>query len=837
MAYSNRNILITPNIGNSVQEPIIAFNGGGASNSGTQYVRVLDTGVISFEGVFGQNLSINDGPLNGYLFQVNDQSGIPSFTVASSGAVGIAQYQGQVFLGNNTASVGTGSGALQVLGGVGISGNLNIGGSFSMSANLGVGGAGGTYAITAQTSTNVAAYFTDTADGSSMAIQIGASTYPLGIGFNSYNNVGTTYVSAAGGYNAHLQLNGASGLQFLVSSASQSANAIATQINAMNITAGTVTIPLSTAGTAGTTGTGALIVYGGVGIGGTLSTAGDAYLGAVRVGTGGGSLASNTVVGNAAGAGLAGGGASNTLIGYQAGTALTSSGQNTAIGYQALVAQTATAGANTAIGYQTMYSSNNSAMQNNTAIGYRAMGLGNGGFYNNTGIGYYALANLSSGYQNTAIGYNAGNNVGAGASNTLIGYGAGTSLVAQNNVVIIGGNNGGTASSNYVVISDGVGNIRLQADASGNVSIPSTTLANGTAGTGALVLGTGGASIAGGLTLGGALYVAGSAGTSGYALTSTGTGLQWAQTGISITNDNSTNATRYLLFTNSVSGTLTTEYVDSTHLLYNPSLGSLSSTIFNGIHNGAVGVGTGATPAAGSFTTINGNNQLTISNTSVTHNITGQTSGALTLNNNSVGNGGGVCLQVSGSGDINISSGGSLFFGNYSYASGSYIQGFSAGEVSIFRTGTKVAQTNGTGAFQVNGVLYVTSDFYSNYSDIRLKTVLEPLSSASAKLRTLDTFTYVNNDLANELGQDSSRKQVGLSAQQVLEVQPEAVGIAPFDVDENGESKSGENYLAVQYDKLVPLVIAGHNEHSDEIAGLRAEIAELKALVSQLLNK
>ena len=68
-------------------------------------------------------------------------------------------------------------------------------------------------------------------------------------------------------------------------------------------------------------------------------------------------------------------------------------------------------------------------------------------------------------------------------------------------------------------------------------------------------------------------------------------------------------------------------------------------------------------------------------------------------------------------------------------------------------------------------------------------------------------------------------------------MQPEAVGIAPFDVDETGGSKSGENYLAVQYDKLVPLVIAGHNEHSDEIIKLRAEIAELKAIVTQLLNK
>ena len=51
--------------------------------------------------------------------------------------------------------------------------------------------------------------------------------------------------------------------------------------------------------------------------------------------------------------------------------------------------------------------------------------------------------------------------------------------------------------------------------------------------------------------------------------------------GITITDDTTTNATRYLTFTNATSGTITGENVSSTKLQFNPSTGTLSSTIFS----------------------------------------------------------------------------------------------------------------------------------------------------------------------------------------------------------------------------------------------------------------
>ena len=69
--------------------------------------------------------------------------------------------------------------------------------------------------------------------------------------------------------------------------------------------------------------------------------------------------------------------------------------------------------------------------------------------------------------------------------------------------------------------------------------------------------------------------------------------------------------------------------------------------------------------------------------------------------------------------------------------------------------------------------------------------------------------------------------QVGVSAQSVQRVLPEAVALAPFDYEtsETGEitSKSGENYLTVDYSRIVPLLIEALKELSNKIDILEAK--------------
>jgi hypothetical protein len=113
------------------------------------------------------------------------------------------------------------------------------------------------------------------------------------------------------------------------------------------------------------------------------------------------------------------------------------------------------------------------------------------------------------------------------------------------------------------------------------------------------------------------------AGTSGQVLTSQGTGTPTWTTPTAyatVTDDTTTNATRYPLFADATSGNLTTEYTSSTKYQFNPSTGVLTATEFSGS-------GAGLTSIPNSALT---NSSVTIGSTSVALGATVTTFAGLT---------------------------------------------------------------------------------------------------------------------------------------------------------------------------------------------------------------
>lgn len=132
-------------------------------------------------------------------------------------------------------------------------------------------------------------------------------------------------------------------------------------------------------------------------------------------------------------------------------------------------------------------------------------------------------------------------------------------------------------------------------------------------------------------------------------------------------------------------------------------------------------------------------------------------------------------------------------------------------------------------SFYTGGSIAAAGNVTAYYSDERLKSKVGKIEGALSKVKQLEGFLYVNNEVAKEHGYTSTKQQVGVSAQQVLAVQPEAVSLAPFDIhthETSGEisSKSGNNYLTVQYDRLIPLLIEAIKELSDQVEAIKQEL-------------
>ena len=181
MALTDKNIVITPNIGSASADPNIVFTGANANTSATITLKAYPTngGTLSIEGSVGQLFSIVN-TMTGVIYSVNDVSGLPSIQVTDAGLITLAgPGNGYVFVASTTPSTTTATGALVVTGGVGIGGSVNVGGNVNVVGSLtATGGISGT----ATTATNV--YQTNDPANGTYRLLLGNATNANGSVYN-----------------------------------------------------------------------------------------------------------------------------------------------------------------------------------------------------------------------------------------------------------------------------------------------------------------------------------------------------------------------------------------------------------------------------------------------------------------------------------------------------------------------------------------------------------------------------------------------------------------------------------------------------------------------------
>jgi hypothetical protein len=191
--------------------------------------------------------------------------------------------------------------------------------------------------------------------------------------------------------------------------------------------------------------------------------------------------------------------------------------------------------------------------------------------------------------------------------------------------------------------------------------------------------------------------------------------------------------------------------------------------------------------------------------------------------------------------------------GQTSYTNGQILIGNTTGntltKTTITGTSDQITVTNGAGSITLStpqsiatssnvqfnsigvnasasgtaGEIRASNQITSYYSDERLKEEIEIIPNALDKVMTLRGVTYKPNSIAESLGY-KKQTEVGVIAQDVEKVLPEAVKPAPFDImlfEDTEVSRSGENYKTVQYEKLVPLLIEAIKELNNQIKEIK----------------
>ena len=181
----------------------------------------------------------------------------------------------------------------------------------------------------------------------------------------------------------------------------------------------------------------------------------------------------------------------------------------------------------------------------------------------------------------------------------------------------------------------------------------------------------------------------------------------------------------------------------------------------------------------------------------------------------------GTLSHADTSSQANVNNSGQTFIQDLTFDTYGHVTGVTSatasgggGDVQYLKySGSNKVSAESTGA-TVTGELRCTADIIAFYSsDRRLKDNLKPIEDPISKLRKLTGYSFTWNELQNSyIGED-----VGVVAQEVNEVLPEVVTVRD------------DGYLAVKYEKMIPLLIEAMKEQQDQIDELKEEIKKLRS--------
>ena len=183
-------------------------------------------------------------------------------------------------------------------------------------------------------------------------------------------------------------------------------------------------------------------------------------------------------------------------------------------------------------------------------------------------------------------------------------------------------------------------------------------------------------------------------------------------------------------------------------------------------------------------------------------------------NNNTLTNGAGYITSVSG----NISQ----LTNNSGYVTSSGVTSVATGNGCTGGTITSTGTISMSGSY--SGSFSATGNITAYSSDERLKNFKGKIENALDKVERLSGYYYEWNDTAKGIDADAFKDgvEVGVNAQEVMEVMPEVVTNAPIVDIHNLDT----DYKTVYYDKLVPLLIESIKELKEEVDTLKLKMCE-----------